>query len=161
MSTTTMAEELQKPKSIMAYIEERYMPVTESGCWIWLLSQTANGYASGNFKGKRRSSVHRWIYEETKGPIPEGMHIDHLCRVRCCINPAHLEAVTPKENVHRGIGVCSVNAHKTHCINGHPFSGDNLKIRKTGRYCFACHLERQRKNRLLAKTNKGVFENAN
>ncbi|MEO1065368.1 MAG: HNH endonuclease signature motif containing protein, partial [Actinomycetota bacterium] len=68
--------------------------------------------------------VHRLVYEELVGPIPDGHQIDHLCRVRLCGNPAHLEAVEGLENVHRGLAV----RYRTHCRNGHPINEENTYI---------------------------------
>jgi len=83
--------------------------------------------------------AHRIIYELRVGKIPDGYEIDHLCRNPLCINSNHLEAVTHRENVLRGIGPTAENARKTHCIHGHPFSGDNLGIREDGnRRCREC-----------------------
>jgi hypothetical protein len=62
-------------------------------CWLWQRSRTQNGYGLFSVHGKR-CLAHRWLYEQTIGPIPEGLEIDHLCRVRHCVNPDHLEAVT-------------------------------------------------------------------
>ena len=89
------------------------------------------------------------------GPVPDGIEIDHLCRVRHCANPEHLEAVTPTENTMRGEGVGAKNARLTHCKHGHPLSGDNLYIvtragGKRRRVCRTCDLSRgaaQRKGR--------------
>lgn len=75
-----------------------------SGCWLWCRHVHIGGYGmigSGDGLGKNRY-VHRVSYERHKGKIPEGLHINHLCRVRSCLNPAHLEAVTNAENVRRG-----------------------------------------------------------
>jgi hypothetical protein len=80
------------------------MPVTESGCMIWLGGLDKGGY--GQFHCTKGSNVkkmaHRASYEHFIGPVPEGMDLDHLCRVRCCVNPDHLEPVSRKENVRRG-----------------------------------------------------------
>lgn len=80
-------------------------PEPNSGCWLWTASGGSGGYGSFSI-GRARANLmaHRVSYEMFRGPIPEGLHIDHLCRVRCCVNPAHLEPVTPRENVNRGIG---------------------------------------------------------
>lgn len=68
-----------------------------SGCWLWAGADNGVGY--GKFRGKY---AHRVSYEAAKGPIPDGMHLDHLCRIRCCVNPDHLEPVTNAENARRG-----------------------------------------------------------
>jgi len=105
---------------------------TES-CWLWIGKNDA-GY--GRFKNNSKSLLaHRYAYEITKGPIPKGLQIDHLCRVRQCVNPDHLEAVTSKVNMLRGNTVASRNANKTHCAQGHPFEGENLFINVRGARC--------------------------
>jgi hypothetical protein len=72
-----------------------------NGCWIWVKSVNKKGY--GQLKrGSATSHAHRWYYEQAKGPIPAGLVIDHLCRVRACVNPDHLEPVTNQENIARG-----------------------------------------------------------
>ena len=84
--------------------------------------------------------AHRVAYELQVGPIPVGLQLDHLCRVRSCVNPAHLEPVTSAENTRRGL-----RAMKTHCPQGHPYAGENLLIRPTGqRRCRTCHLAGKR-----------------
>jgi hypothetical protein len=117
---------------------ERYIErVTESGCWIWLGSVHENGYGVMSFANER-ARVHRLAYELYRGPIPLGLVLDHKCRVRCCVNPDHLELVTIGENVLRGIGPTAKNAVKTHCKRGHELAGDNLVMVKTGRSCLTC-----------------------
>lgn len=111
-------------------------------CWLWQASTGSNGYAQAAYDGTMRPA-HRVAWEMFQGPIPEGLHIDHLCRVRSCVNPAHLEPVTPGENVRRGF-----HPTKTHCKRGHLLEGDNLYLRPTGqRLCRACDAYRARKYR--------------
>jgi hypothetical protein len=91
----------------------------ETGCLVWQGSKTAQGYGDLRFDHKHKLA-HRLAYENAKGPIPEGLYIDHLCRRRDCINPDHLEPVTHAENLKR--------ARKDRCFRGHRRSGDNLYI---------------------------------
>jgi hypothetical protein len=93
-------------------------------CWLWTAYIERNGYAYFKYKGER-IGVHRLSYELVNGPIPAGLQIDHLCRVRHCLRPDHLEAVTTRENLMRGIGVAARNAQKTHCDRGHAFTPEN------------------------------------
>lgn len=121
----------------MAKIEK-----VESGCWIWKAFIDRDGY--GLFSKSHRQSVmaHRFSHEAHTGPIPDGFQIDHLCRVRACVNLAHLEAVTPHENWLRGFNQPAINARKTHCKNGHAFDETNTRhSRRNGnpsRSCAAC-----------------------
>ncbi len=101
----------------------------------------SNGY--GSYMGK---NAHRVAYELFKGQVPAFYVIDHLCRNRACINIDHLEAVTHGENTRRGKGAAGLNFQKTHCKNGHPFSGDNLIVmHHGGRDCVQCRRERSKK----------------
>jgi hypothetical protein len=133
-------------------------------CWPWMAGLTRAGY--GQFQPDRKTGqthiyAHRFSYELLVGPIPEGLTIDHLCRNRQCVNPRHLEPVTNKENGLRGISVAAMNARKTHCAKGHPYSKENIYVfpSKGGRKCRICLqrelLESQRrrraKRRLLKK----------
>lgn len=108
----------------------------ENGCWNWTGAIGHWGY--GNLKwdkdGKYKRA-HKLAYELVIGPIPEGLVLDHLCRNRACCNPSHLEPVTMKENLHRGL-----QGNKTHCPHGHPYSPENTWIEKNGtRHCRECH----------------------
>ena len=97
---------------------------------------------------QRGRRLHRAIYEKFVGPIPDGLTIDHLCRNRLCVNPAHLEPVTLAANVLRGESLPAKNARKTHCPKGHPYDETNTHITKQGwRICKACNRERQRSPR--------------
>ena len=117
-------------------------------CWRWTGAHSIKGYGYfGTPEGT--AQAHRWIYQQLVGPIPPGLTIDHLCRVRDCMNPAHMEPVSRGENVLRGNGHSAQNARKAVCKRGHPFTGDNLYPKNRRRHCRACRAEndRQRKDR--------------
>lgn len=106
---------------------------------------TANGY--GNIRrGHKTLYAHRWYYEMAHGPIPEGYWIDHLCRVRSCVNPLHLEAVPPGVNTARGMAPSAVTARTGVCQKGHVLEGRNIVIIKTSgkRRCRTCENARAR-----------------
>lgn len=130
----------------MQYIE----PITESGCWIWMASDDGKGYGQFSIKGKP-CKAHHFAYEYFKGPLPLGLMPDHLCRVRLCANPDHLEAVTNKVNVLRGNGHTARNARKIACNRGHLFGLENTYFYKGKRYCKACQRENWPKYHLVEK----------
>jgi len=111
--------------------------VSANGCWEWQLSPDKDGYGlisvgSDTDGSARRMRAQRFAYEEFVGPIPEGMETDHLCRNRICVNPAHLEAVSAKENRRR-------IPKSANCPHGHALSGDNLYVDPRGnRQCREC-----------------------
>lgn len=112
-----------------------------SDCWLWSGKPNADGYGLKRCNGKQQY-VHRLSYMYFIGPIPEGHTIDHLCRVRNCYNPAHLEAVTRGENVLRGEGLAAVAARRDCCKHGHVYDEENTYITKGGtRTCRTCRRE--------------------
>lgn len=132
---------------------ERFWSKVDRGdpadCWMWTASVSQSGYSTfwgGSDRGKVHG--HRFVYELEVGPIPEGMTIDHLCGQPLCVNPAHLEAVTQRENILRARnGLAAANARKTSCQAGHPFVPENTYIRKgdNARICRTCKLAQQRR----------------
>jgi hypothetical protein len=112
--------------------------VNADGCWLWAGAHDPEGY--GHFwNGQRAVVAHRWAYESFVGPVPSDLELDHLCRVRDCVNPDHLEAVSHRENSLRGVGQSAIHAGKTHCDNGHPFDQANTYVWDGRRFCRACN----------------------
>ena len=133
----------------MLTVEERFWVKVEKTdyCWDWTGSRASQGYGQAYIAPPNvKVQAHRFAYEQLVGPIPKGLTIDHLCRNRMCVNPAHLEPVTCRENVLRGVGLTAANARKTECIRGHPLFGSNLYVRLdgSGRNCRACNKQRGR-----------------
>jgi hypothetical protein len=121
----------------------------ENGCWNWTGSLTPGGYGRLRVDGLR-PAAHRFSYELHIGLIPDGLQLDHLCRNRRCVNPAHLEPVTARENTLRGEAPSARRARQTHCVRGHAFSGGNLRLKPSGkRECRACDRAGQRSRRAL------------
>jgi HNH endonuclease len=119
-------------------------------CWIWIAKKVRAGYGvtgiGSRTDGSRRSVyTHRFFYEMLVAKIPEGLQIDHLCRVRACCNPNHLEPVTARENLLRGETLPAMCSKKTHCPLGHPYDEDNTIIKRgKHRNCRTCENRRVR-----------------
>jgi 5-methylcytosine-specific restriction endonuclease McrA len=129
-----------------------------SSCWLWTGSCNPSGY--GILRTVRPDGrwttigAHRVSYQLAVGPIPVSLELDHLCKVRHCVNPAHLEAVSRQENMRRGH-----RANQTHCKRGHPLAGDNLHItaRETiQRRCRTCQRARTRMYSKLRRARQRV-----
>lgn len=119
-------------------------------CWLWLGPRNSDGYGM-LFHGYARLRAHRVAYELTMGPVPDGLVLDHVrargCEHRHCVNPAHLEPVTQRENLLRGRGWPAINAQKTHCKHGHEFTPANTYWRERGRDCRSCHRDQESRAR--------------
>jgi hypothetical protein len=106
-------------------------------CWLWLAGRSTRGYGVFTIAG-RQWLVHRLVYILLVGPIPQGLTLDHLCRVRHCCNPRHTEPCTRGENALRGDGPAAANARKTRCPRGHPYD----LVSGGRRRCLACKRDR-------------------
>jgi hypothetical protein len=123
----------------LARFQARTRHDAATGCILWTGSADSRGY--GKFFIRDACYLaHRVAYTWRNGPIPDGLVIDHLCRVHLCVNPAHLEPVTTRENLLRG----ETHMAKTHCSAGHPLSGDNVRHHKDRRICRECEHRRAR-----------------
>lgn len=133
----------------------RYVDKSDpNGCWVWTGTLLANGYGHISV-GARPRLVHRVSYEMHVGPIPDGLQIDHLCRNRRCVNPAHLEAVTARVNTLRAHSITAANSRKIHCPHGHPYSPENTVVSCGRRLCRICRTAQKRAQnaRLKAERN--------
>jgi hypothetical protein len=133
----------------------RHVELTET-CWTWVGATTAGGYGEFNAEGTP-VGAHVWLYELLKGTVPEGLELDHLCRVHSCVRPSHLEAVTHLENMRRGNYSAARDrfAAQTHCKNGHLFSESNTyRYGKNYRQCRTCQTANNRKHKEVLKQRR-------
>lgn len=148
------------PKAIDRF-NDMFEPEPNTGCWLWTgATRSKLKYGVIRWDGKQ-GAAHRFSYEQFKGKIPDGLHIDHLCRMPLCVNPDHLEAVTQRVNNNRGTSPCAQNYRKTHCKNGHELSDENLatiygkEVGVRRRRCLACRkasaIRSQKKRRARLK----------
>lgn len=105
-------------------------------CWDWAGTKLKSGYGAF-YNGERTVTAHRWAYEYIRAEIPEGLHLDHLCRNRACVNPWHLDPVPPVVNVRRG-RAGEVQRQKTHCPQGHEYTESNTYRSGGRRFCKTC-----------------------
>ena len=118
---------------------QRLLPVTESGCWLWTGGWTSGGDGACDLHDGMQSLAHRFAYRLAKGNLRTGFTLDHLCRVRCCANPEHVEEGTLRENLLHGIGWTARTAANTACPHGHPFDSVHTLRRSDGaRSCKTC-----------------------
>lgn len=127
---------------------EKINPEPNSGCWLWIGTITEDGYGRFWWRGRHRSA-HRLAVMLAGREIPQHMQVDHKCRVRCCVNPDHLEVVTQQTNIARGrVGLKTAAAKRliTHCPQGHPYDARNtgfMRGARRHRRCLACHRARE------------------
>lgn len=116
--------------------------IIEDDCWVWAGFKMSSGYGGFQQHGNGRyRAAHRVTYESWVGPIPDGLHLDHLCRVRPCVRPDHLDPVTIAENNRRMVRDVYLGA--THCKRGHLWTENERRHPAGYRYCAACHRERE------------------
>ncbi len=128
-------------------------------CWLWTGYINPNGYGDFFLWTGKHSLAHTVSFELSGKVVPPGLELDHVCRVRACVNPSHLEPVTHHENVRRGDAGWNTR-EKTHCPKGHPYTPDNvtLEYRANGlkaRHCKACPRERYHAQRAAMKQERG------
>ena len=119
-----------------------------SPCWEWTAYRDKDGY--GKLRdGKNQRPAHRLIFSYFVEQIPSHLHCDHLCQVKHCVNPCHMEPVTPKINIYRSANAASLNVQKTHCLRGHPFNETNTRLSpdKRHRICRKCEYEKTKRLR--------------
>lgn len=128
-------------------VEAKTTPVPDTGCHLWLGSVRRDGYGATSVRGITGIAVHRLVYWVRNGKIPRSSVVDHLCRVRSCCNPDHMEIVSDAENIRRGISPSAISARRTHCDKGHEFTKENTIIRSgsDGRRCRICAKNRYKR----------------
>lgn len=143
-----------------ARLTAKYRIVCGPGCWDWIARLDRDGYGARVKVGSRTDGTrrevrpHRWFYEHVVGPIPAGLVPDHLCRNRKCVNPGHMEPVTPLVNHARGL-----RAKYTVCPKGHAIEGGNEVKRPGGGRCRVCHNAYHAAYQRRAKAKEMAFGN--
>ena len=126
----------------------KMVKVRSDGCWEW--GGARNGGYGSFWLNPVTVLAHKFAYEEQYGPVPDGLELDHLCRNRLCVRPTHLEAVTHRENVVRGVNPAATHAALTHCPSGHAYDEENTHVSGRGwRYCRPCRNAQQNERRRL------------
>lgn len=142
-------------RNLPDWLERKIAPEPNTGCWLWMGKTNAAGYGIVcNRDGFIERKAHRVVYETLCAPIPAGLQIDHLCRMRCCVNPDHMEVVTNRVNTLRGVGPTAVNARKRLCQEGHPLEGWNVIWRGHMRTCRTC---KYHKNAIAAARRRALL----
>lgn len=132
------------------------------GCWEWLGAidkRPGYGYGAWSWRDSvsgesKRTGAHRMAYWLTNGEIRQGLQVDHLCRNRICVNPAHMELVSPRENTMRGMGPSAENAKKSNCPRGHEYDATQPGRYGVMRYCWRCRAEQSAQSHLRSNERK-------
>lgn len=152
MATERHLEQLKKARESRwrqaPTVDERFWRTVDksdpSGCWLWTGYVEPGGY--GIFWNKRHMKAHRYAWESMNGPVPGKLCLDHLCRNRRCVNLAHLEVVTNRVNILRGVSVVAQTARAAACMRGHQLTPDNCRITARGhRRCRQCERDTRRR----------------
>lgn len=156
-----LAQEIQEPEGRalaifnkpLSWFDERIERVPFSGCWIWMGSMSSSGYGAAGLRAGLPAQAYCILHLIYKGPHDQEC-LDHLCRVKACVNPDHLEPVSTRENTIRGISPPAQNSRKTHCKRGHPLEGENLNLKDGFRVCRECQriFNREHKRRKYGVT---------
>jgi hypothetical protein len=135
-----MTERLRRRIPIAERFEQQAHPEPNTGCWLWGGTCNRSGYGQigAGGAGGPKIAAHRFAYGRWRGPIPRGLVIDHLCRVRCCVNPDQLEAVSHRENCMRGMAPSVVVARSGRCSKGHELTPANTANWADGPRCVLC-----------------------
>lgn len=146
-------------------IEQRWALIDKNGpipkhipaygpCWIWHgPTRKSNGGLYGFFG--RQTKAWWWTWEQSNGSVPKGLTLDHLCRNTLCVRPSHLEPVTLRVNILRGIGIAARYASRTHCDHGHAYTTENTRITKAGaRLCRTCRRITSREEKVRARARR-------
>ena len=113
--------------------------IRKGNCWIWTGNKNDKGYGRFSLNGKP-DRAHRIAWRHYHGAIPKKMVIDHICRVRSCVFPGHMEVVSLKENILRGAGITAVYVKRIYCKRGHKLGGENIVTGSLNRQCYKCVL---------------------
>lgn len=169
MQTGDRATILRKSRKLTVQdrLDQRVV-VNEFGCWIWTGQKQDSGYGRLGIDGTTKVA-HKFIYEQLVGPVPKGMVLDHLCHTesdcpggpecphRPCVNPEHLEPVSPKENIRRG-RTGQLEAQRTHCPQNHAYTPENTRINGKSRQCRKCGRDYVRRKRSIPPENFRQFD---
>lgn len=137
---------MSKKKTDEERIFEKISPCPNTGCWFWTGADKGRGREYGQvwFRG-RNTCAHRAVYITLVGEIPDGLELDHLCRVKSCVNPDHLDPCTHAENIERrdrALAKCGMpDRHwdQSRCKHGHEFTDENTKTSSNGKkLCRMC-----------------------
>lgn len=113
--------------------------ILPTGCWMWIGRESPGRYGRLTLRKNRTMVAHKWAYLQLRGDYDTALQLDHLCRVRRCVNPDHLEAVSARENTARSSNLCGINMRKTICKRGHALCDGNLYVNRRGtRECRKC-----------------------
>lgn len=138
---------------VQGRFESKVQIVWATGCMVWTAATDRDGYGQFWWRG-RKVKAHRLAWVLENGEVPDGLQLDHLCRVRCCVNPDHLEPVSHRENLLRGDTLTASQVARTHCPAGHPLVDGNLvasSLARGRRACLTCDRQQSRERAALVK----------